>query len=113
MNKKILYLLVLSSSALLGSIGQLFFKYSLILLGTAFDYGSIMMLLGLISYGISTIIYFYILSRVHLSWAYSVSGISYIVAVILSKLILLENVTYLRWAGVILIFIGVVLVSYT
>ena len=92
---------------------EFFFKYSLTLLGTAFDYGSLMMVLGLAAYGLSTVIYFYVLSRVHLSWAYSVSGISYIVAVILSRLVLLENVTYLRWAGVILIFIGVVLVSYT
>ena len=63
-------------STMLGAVGQFFFKYSFM------DVGSfvVLLMIGLLSYAISTIVYFYVLSRVHLSWAYSLGGISYVFA---------------------------------
>ena len=103
---KIAYVLLLVVSTVLGGIGQLLFKY-------AFLDGKIALTLGagLGIYAISTAVYFYILSRVHLSWAYGMSSISYIVAVFLASFFLGENVSILRWGGVLVIAIGVVLVS--
>lgn len=98
---------LLTVSTLLGAIGQFFFKYSFI------NAGNFMILLsiGLLSYIISTIVYFYVLSRVHLSWAYSIGGLSYIFAVLLAHFILLERIPLLRWVGVFVIVIGVALIG--
>jgi len=93
-------------STVLGGVGQFLFKYAFM------DHHlALTVLVGLTIYAISTAIYFYVLSRMHLSWAYALSGISYIVAVIFAATLLMENVSILRWAGVIVIAIGLVLVS--
>lgn len=93
-------------SAVLGGIGQLLFKY-------AFQDGlfTITIGAGLGIYAIATVLYFYVLSRTHLSWANSISGISYILAVILAATVLGEYVSFIRWMGVLVISIGVLLVG--
>jgi uncharacterized membrane protein len=93
-------------SAVMGGVGQLLFK-------EAFLDGALGLTLlgGLAIYAVSTAIYFYVLSRTHLSWANSLSGISYILAVILAATVLGEQVSLLRWAGVIVITLGVILVG--
>lgn len=98
---------MLFASATLGAVGQFFFKYAFV------NQSSFIMLLiiGLLSYAASTVVYLYVLSRVHLSWAYGVSGLSYILAVVLAYLALSEKVPPLRWAGVLVIAIGVVLIG--
>jgi uncharacterized membrane protein len=106
--EKIRNVLFLILSTFLGALGQLLFKYSFQV--PAFI---LFLSLGLISYFASTIVYFYVLSRVHLSWAYSLGGLSYIFAVILAATILAESVPPLRWIGVSIIFIGVLLIGLT
>ena len=98
---------MLLASTLLGAVGQFFFKYAFV------NHGSfaILLLIGLLSYAVSTAVYLYVLSRVHLSWAYSVGGISYVFAVVLAYLVLSENIPPLRWVGVLVIAIGVVLIG--
>lgn len=105
-DSKHISLALLVVSTLLGGVGQFLFKY-------AFIDGALSMTIaiGLGAYAISTGIYFYVLSRVNLSWAYGLSGISYIVAVVFAATILAEHVSFLRWAGVLVIAFGVVLVS--
>ena len=91
-------------STVLGGVGQFLFKYAFM------DHHlATTVLVGLTIYAISTAIYFYVLSRMHLSWAYALSGISYIVAVIFAATLLMENVSILRWTGVIVIAIGLIL----
>jgi uncharacterized membrane protein len=93
-------------STILGGLGQFLFKYAFL------DKMLVLTLAaGLGAYAISTAIYFYVLSRVHLSWAYAITGISYIVAVIFAATLLMENVSPLRWAGVLIIAFGVLLVG--
>lgn len=103
---KFMYILLLVVSTVLGGIGQFLFKYAFLDKSLAITLAA-----GLGAYAISTAIYFYVLSRVHLSWAYALSGISYIVAVFLAGSLLMENVGLIRWAGVIVIAVGVILVS--
>lgn len=92
-------------STFLGGVGQLFFRYAFV--GNALY----VLVFGLLAYGVSTIIYLFVLSRVHLSWAYSLGGMSYIFAAIFAVAILNENVPILRWVGVIVIVVGVALIG--
>ncbi len=105
-NGKISNILLLVVSTVLGGIGQFLFKYSFIDRSIVLTIAA-----GLGAYAISTAIYFYVLSRVHLSWAYGLGGIAYILAVILAAMVLSEHVSLLRWAGVLVIAIGVVFVG--
>ncbi len=103
---KLISVLLLVVSTALGGVGQFLFKYAFL-----DHYLSLTLAAGLGVYAISTAVYFYVLSRVHLSWAYGLNGISYMLAVVFAATILQENVPLLRWAGVLIIAIGVVLVS--
>jgi uncharacterized membrane protein len=106
-DSKIKYIGMLFVSTMLAAIAQLSFKYAFDTTGSLI----IFLIIGLIGYGLSTLIYFMVLSRSHLSWAYGVGGLSYIFATILAVTILSESVTPLRWIGVIVIFIGVILIG--
>ena len=101
---KVRNIMFLLGSTLLGAIGQFLFKYAF--LGSGFY---AFLLLGLLAYGLSTLIYFYVLSRVNLTWAYGVGGLAYIFAVIFASTI--ETVPIIRWVGVGVITVGVFLIG--
>ena len=105
-DSKLTSVLLLVGATILGAFGQFFFKFAFTdkLLGPT-------LLVGLGAYAISTAIYFYVLSRVNLSWAYGLNGITYVVTVILAATILAEHVSILRWSGVLVIVAGVAIVS--
>lgn len=105
---KVKYALVLGCSTLLGAVAQVAFKHGLNLGGLP---TAEWLAVGILLYGFSTIVYFYILSRVHLSWAYGIGGLSYIFATLLAFFALSENVPPLRWAGIVVITIGVILIG--
>jgi uncharacterized membrane protein len=107
-NEKVKNLSMLSGSTALGAVGQLLFKYAL---PTNSGVLPLWLLSGFVAYGISTLIYFYVLSRVHLSWAYGIGGLSYILATIFAYFILLEQIPPLRWIGVVIITIGVLFIA--
>ena len=98
---------LLVASTLLGAVGELLFKYSFLNAGSFLAILSI----GMLAYAASTAIYFYVLSRVHLSWAYGIGGMSYVFVVALAHFVLLESIPQLRLAGVFVITAGVVLIS--
>ncbi len=106
---KIKNLSVLLVSTFLGAAGQFMFKYSF--LGVGLAHLVIYLAFGLLLYGLSTVFYFYVLSRAHLTWVYGVGGLSYIFAVILANFI--EAVPPLRWIGVIVITVGVALIGFS
>jgi len=103
---KLRSILLLVGATILGGTGQFLFKF-------AFQdhFLAPTIIAGLALYGTSTLIYFYVLSRVNLSWAYGLNGISYALAVILASSVLTEHVSVLRWIGVMVIIIGVIVVS--
>lgn len=110
-NVKLYFAFLLVISTLLGAIGQLVFKIGVSNTDTwqiaAYVAG------GFVIYGVSTLIYFYTLSRTNLSWAYGFTGLSYLFAAIFAAIFLGELITPLRWAGVIVIVIGVALIGFT
>jgi drug/metabolite transporter (DMT)-like permease len=107
--KKIFVMLLLTST-LLGAFGQIFFKIGV----TSSISGLIeFVLLGILSYFASTVLYFYVLSRTHLSWAYGFTGLSYIFASVIAYLFLGETVPPLRWAGILVIALGTALIGFS
>jgi multidrug transporter EmrE-like cation transporter len=68
------------------------------------------LLLGFGFFGLGAIFWLAALSRVPLSWAYPMLAMGYILVLVFSALILKEQVTLLRWSGVLLICAGMILV---
>ncbi len=101
--------LILVGTTLLGALGQLLFKYAFVHNSMFIEWFA----LAVIAYGFSTIGYFYVLSRVHLSWAYGIGGLAYIFATFLAYFVLAESIPPLRWIGVIIITVGVVLIGFS
>ena len=68
-------------------------------------------LLGLALFGLSAVIWLVVLSRVDLSYAYPMVAIGYVLTLILSRLLLNEDVSLTRWIGVAIICLGVLITS--
>ena len=66
---------------------------------------------GLVLFGISSLFWLVVLSRVPLSVAYPFVGVSYIAIVALSRAFLGEHVPASRWVGVIVIAVGIGLIG--
>jgi drug/metabolite transporter (DMT)-like permease len=69
--------------------------------------------LGLMLFGISAVFWLVVLSRVDLSVAYPFVGLSYIVVVLFSRLFLHEQVTALRWLGVVIVAAGIAIIGFS
>ena len=67
--------------------------------------------LALTCYALSVVVWIVGLSRVPVSQAYPVLSVGYILTALLAWLTLGESVTAVRWAGIGLIIVGVLLVS--
>ena len=66
---------------------------------------------GLFLYVISAAIWMVVLSAVDLSFAYPFIGFTYVMVLVLSKFILKEDVNPIRWAGALIVTIGVIVIS--
>ncbi len=106
-NKAVLFLMV-AFAACLGAVGQLLFKF-----GVLGHISLAYLLPGLAAYAAATALYFVVLGRSHLSWAYGLNGISYVVAVFLALIFLHETIPLLRWAGVAVIAVGAALIGFS
>ncbi len=115
-------LLMIGISVTLGVCGQLLFKHTMMRVG-AVDFSHLstaipavasspFLWLGLCCYGISTVVWLMILSRVHLTYAYPLLSVGYILVVALSYFIFKEPVTWLRFGGVLVIVAGVIMVTH-
>ena len=62
---------------------------------------------GLALFGISALFWLVVLSRVNLSVAYPLVGVSYILVVAIGRFVLNEEVPPLRWVGVTIIALGI------
>jgi multidrug transporter EmrE-like cation transporter len=90
--------------AITGDLSQLFSS-----LATAFTNPYV--LAGVGAYGMSSIFWLILLSRVDLSYAYPALSLGYVMVTLVSALLLGEQVSALRWAGVLVICVGVILVA--
>ena len=106
----------------LGSAGQLSLKHGMTAVGRlggdspllgAFTkaFSNPFVVGGFFCYGISSLIWMVILSRVPLSWAYPLVSMGYIIVVVLSRVLLEEDVSAIRLVGTLVICAGVILVS--
>ena len=68
---------------------------------------------GLTLFGVSSLFWMVVLSRVPLSVAYPFVGISYIAIVLLSRFILHEDVPLLRWVGVLVVATGIAIIGFS
>ena len=67
--------------------------------------------LGLGFFSISFVLYIVVLMKFELSFAYPFLALSYVLILLSSKIFLGESISMLRWSGVFVICIGVILVS--
>lgn len=70
-----------------------------------------LVLFGLFLYGLSTMLWLVVLSREKLSFVYPMVAFSYVLTVILSMVILREEVPWLRWVGLGVICLGIFLIA--
>ncbi|MEB3299782.1 MAG: EamA family transporter [Candidatus Sericytochromatia bacterium] len=68
---------------------------------------------GIGLYGLGAVVWIVVLSRVPLSFAYPMLGLSYVLILLVSRFILHEQVSVQRWIGAMLIVTGAALVSRT
>ena len=67
--------------------------------------------LGLFLFGVSALFWLVVLSRVDLSIAYPMVGVSYILIVLFARIFLKEHVPTLRWAGVLVVAMGIAIIG--
>jgi drug/metabolite transporter (DMT)-like permease len=70
-------------------------------------------ILGFTFYVVSAALWLVILSKVQLSWAFPMLSLSYVLVVLLSRVLLQETLSAQKLLGTIVIVIGVALVSRT
>ncbi len=70
-----------------------------------------MVLAGLITYGLSAVVWLWVLSKVPLTVAYPMVGLSYILTLIPGYFLFAEKISMLRIIGILLIIQGVILIT--
>lgn len=113
--------IILGISILLAVTGQLFMKKGMMIFGTfpasQLLYKIIPMFLnpyvffGFACFGASAVFWLVVLSRLELSLVYPMVSVAYILVAIFSWLLFKENVTLMRWLGILVIVFGVFLIS--
>ena len=110
------------TSVFLGAIGQVLVKLGASKLDINFSIDHLLntiisilknfpLMLGIISYGVSFLLWIKVLSKVELSYAYPMVSLGYIIVLIFSYVLFKENITYLRVLGILFIIVGVLFVS--
>ncbi|EJO5348878.1 EamA family transporter [Clostridium botulinum] len=110
------------TSVFLGALGQILVKYGAVNLALNFSPShfipSIISILknlpvmaGIISYGLSFLLWIKVLSKVELSYAYPMVSLGYVITMLFSYFFFKENITPTRILGVALIMLGVILVA--
>lgn len=114
-------------AVLLGVVGQLLLKMGITQVGTlAFGsdlagliqlglrvFGNLKVLGGFAAYGLSSLFWLVVLSKVDLSLAYPMLALNYVLVPLTAWLFLGEQVPTLRWLGSGVVIIGVVIISRT
>jgi len=108
---------------LIGVVGQLFLKSGMMQIGQFALNGPALLatfakvatnfsvIFGMFLYGFSALLWLVVLSRMELSFAYPLLSVGYVLILLCSWLIFKENVSLVRWGGVLVICCGVFLIS--
>ncbi len=113
--------LIAAISILLAVAGQLLMKRGMMLFG-AFPASQILfkiipmflnpfVFFGFVCFGLSSIFWLIVLSRLPLSLVYPMVSVAYVLVALASMLFFKETVSLVRWAGIAVIIAGVVLIS--
>ena len=119
MLSRIIFILIPVTAA---AIGQMILKVGMnqvgaVKFGDGFMNGTIKMftnpyvLGGLAFFGANAFLWLIVLSREKLSFAYPMVAFAYVLTVLLSKFVLHEDVPLLRWGGLGVIIIGILLIA--
>ncbi len=68
---------------------------------------------GFIAYGVSILLWLWVLSKVDVSLAYPFQALGYIVVTILAWIIFQENISYIRIMALIFITIGLIILAFS
>ena len=117
-------LILILCSVVLGSLGQITLKVAMNRIGELSVqslsqlFGVVaklattpLVIFGLALYGIAAVMWLMVLSKADLSFAYPMYSLSFVVVVFLSTVFLGESVSLVRWLGVGIICLGVILIS--
>ena len=111
-------IIMLLVSVSLGAAGQLCLKYGVTLLGEGATPLAVIkgiftpyVFAGFVFYGLSSLIYLNVLSRLDLSYAYPFVALSFVVVTVASWYLLNETLPLLRIIGLVLIMAGVLTVA--
>lgn len=66
---------------------------------------------GLVFFAANAFLWLIVLSREKLSFAYPMVAFAYVLTVLLSKFVLHEDVPILRWAGLAVIIVGILMIA--
>ena len=108
-------------SIALGAAGQLFLKLASNAAGKSdnlvFFYLGLLKnpfaWLGAVSYGVSFLLWMWLLKVFELSYLRPLVGLGYLITAVLAMIFLHEKITLIRWIGILLIVAGVYLVGVT
>lgn len=106
-------------SVFLASVGQILLKHGMNMVGriTAANLGNFsglvfrtvsnpFVIFGFLIFGLSSVVWLAVLSRVNVSIAYPFASLAYFFVMVMSWFFLGERVTLLQWGGVSLIWLG-------
>ena len=121
-NIKMPSFVLLILAVLVASVGQILLKKGMMTVG-GFDgditilkyflntFTNIHVMIGLAFYVVGTLIWLIVLTKLPLSIAYPCLALGYVLVAISSKFVFSEQITALRWVGIITVCIGVFLIS--
>jgi drug/metabolite transporter (DMT)-like permease len=113
--------LIMATSIGLAIAGQLLMKRGMMAFGT-FPVSQMLVniipmflnpwvFIGFVCFGLSSIFWLVVLSRMELSLVYPMVSVAYVIVALFSWYFFKENLTLIRWAGILVIILGVILIS--
>jgi len=118
------YVFLLFVSVVFGVIAQLSLKYgvdkagiqrfrSLSLVQLFKRFFNIPVIIGFGTYGVSTLLWLVILSKLELSYAYPMAASGYFFVALFSNVLFKEKISKQRWFSIFVIIFGVVLIGFS
>lgn len=98
----------------MGQVGEITTARQLFNLDTLFRmFTNPYVLTGILLYGISLVLWLGAMSTLNISLMYPLASLAYVVAAVIAVIFLKEDVTLLRWAGILVILGGSFLITRT
>ncbi|MEM4259895.1 MAG: EamA family transporter [Candidatus Woesearchaeota archaeon] len=109
----VLILILMVVSCFIGALGSLFFKLSAP--NVEFNISKLIknkyLFIGLIFYGVSCMLFVWLLKFSELSFLYPLASLTYVFIALLSIKYLHEKMNILKWLGIVFIILGVTFIT--